>query len=423
MGMNSWFRRRPQLAWPENVNLSSPSFKSNPYPFYKRLREEQPVCRVELPTREFAWLITRYDDVVMCLKDERIAKDKRNALTPVQMAAQPWFRRMFQSLQESMLDRDPPAHTRLRSLVQKAFTPRLVEQMRGRIELLTDQLIDAHIQQGRMDLIRDFALPLPSTIIAEILGVPARDQDRFHRWSNALIEAVSSKLGMLKAIPNAWALTRYLRQIIRQRRAAPQNDLISDLISVEETGERLSEDELLAMVFLLLVAGHETTVNLIGNGMLALLQHPEQWERLCHDSDLLKPAVEELLRYGSPVEAATLRFTREDVAIAGVTIPQGEILFPVIAAANRDDRQFHEPDTLDITRDPNRHLSFGVGIHFCLGAALARLEGQVAIAAILRRTPDLRLNTPVTSLRWRGGIALRGLRSLPVAFAAKPAVR
>ncbi len=398
------------------VNIASPEFKANPYPFYARLRAEAPVHRVTLPTGEIAWLITRYDDVAMVLRDERFVKDTLNALTPEQIAKQPWFRKVLKPLKRNMLDLDPPDHPRLRALVHKAFTPRLIEQMRERVQGLSDELLDSVHDRGRMDLIRDYALPVPSTIIAEMLGVPVDDRHKFHRWSNGIMSAAASTPGLLKAIPNAWALMRYIRRIIKKRRANPQDDLISALARAEEAGDTLSEDELLAMVFLLLVAGHETTVNLIGNGTLALLEHPDQMARLRNDPALIKPALEELLRYASPVEMATERYTREDVAIAGTTIPRGEMVFVVLASANRDDRQFTSPDSLDLSREPNKHLSFGLGAHFCLGATLARLEGQIAISTLLRRAPDLRLTVAPDGLRWRRGLLLRGLESLPVAF-------
>jgi cytochrome P450 len=400
------------------VNIASPQFKANPYPFYSRLRAEVPVYRMTLP--ETAWLITRYDDVATVLKDERFVKDTLNALTPEQAANQPWFRKLFKSLKRNMLNLDPPDHTRLRALVGKAFTPRLIEQMRDRVQRLTDALLDNVQNQGSMDLIRDYALPLPTTIIAEMLGVPVEDRHKFHRWSNAIVSAASSTLGMSLAIPNAWALMRYIRKIIKKRRANPQDDLVSALAQAEESGDTLSEDELLAMVFLLLVAGHETTVNLIGNGTLALLEHSDQMERLRNDPALIKSAVEELLRYTSPVELATERYARQDVTIAGVTIKSGEMVFAVIASANRDERQFTNPDSLDIGREPNKHLAFGLGNHFCLGAPLARLEGQIAISTLLRRIPDLRLTVAASALRWRPGLLLRGLESLPVAFASGP---
>jgi cytochrome P450 len=396
------------------VNVASPEFKANPFPFYARLRAEEPVHRMNLPTKEVAWLITRYDDVAMVLRDECFVKDVSNALTSEQVAEQRWFRKVFKSLKRNMLNLDPPDHPRLRALVHKAFTPRLIEQIRERVQRLTDALLDSVQGRGRIDLIRDYALPLPATIIAEILGVPTEDRHKFHLWSNAVISAGSSTWGLLNAIPKAYALIRYIRKIIKKRRDAPRDDLVSALVRVEESGDRLSEDELLAMVFLLLVAGHETTVNLIGNGTLALLEHPDQMDRLRNEPALIKPALEELLRYTSPVEWATERYAREDVTLRGVTIPRGEMVFAVLASANRDERQFPNPDTLDITRDPNRHVSFGHEAHSCLGAPLARMEGQITISTLLRRLPDLRLAVAPDRLRWRRGLLLRGLESLPI---------
>jgi cytochrome P450 PksS len=287
--------------------------------------------------------------------------------------------------------------------------------MQQRVQALTDELLDNVQNRGRVDLIRDYALPLPTTIIAEMLGVPVEDRHKFHRWSNALM-SVTSNWRMLRAILNATAFMRYTRRIIKKRRADPQEDLVSSLVQAEEAGDRLSEDELVAMVILMLMAGHETTVNLIGNATLALLEHPDQMEELRSNPALIKPAVEEFLRFTSPVDMATERYTREDVKIAAVTIPRGEMVFAVIASANRDERHFTNPDALDITREPNKHLTFGLGNHFCLGASLARMEGQIAISTLLRREPDLRLTVTPDSLRWRPGLVLRGLESLPVAF-------
>jgi cytochrome P450 PksS len=399
-----------------NENIAGPEHKANPFPFYARLRAEAPVYRVPLPHRQSAWLVTRYDDVVAVLKDERFAKDRLNALTKEQLARQPWMPSFFQPLMRNMLDLDPPDHTRLRGLVHKAFTPRLIEQMRGRVQTLADSLLDAVARRGRMDLMRDYAQPIPTTIIAEMLGVPVEDRHRFQRWSNTLVSIGGSSWGIVLSIPSVYLFLRYIRKLIKARRADPRDDLVSALIKAEEAGQQLSEDELLAMIILLLIAGHETTVNLIGSGALALLQHPDQLQKLRSDPSLIKPAIEELLRYTSPVETATERFAREDVTIAGVTIPRGEMVFAVLASANRDERYFPNPDKLDITREPNKHLSFGLGTHFCLGAALARMEAQIAIGTLLRRACGLRLAVAAEALRWRPGLVLRGLKALPVAF-------
>jgi cytochrome P450 PksS len=246
--------------------------------------------------------------------------------------------------------------------------------------------------------------------------VPVQDRHKFQRWSNTIVSTVPSRWGILKAIPHLVLFLRYIKKFVRTRRAGPQDDLASALIEAREAGDQLSEDELLAMVSLLLIAGHETTVNLIGNGMLALMEHRDQMDRLRNDPALIKPAVEELLRYDGPLETATERYAREDVTIAGATIPRGEMVFAVLASANRDDRQFDHADKLDLSRDPNRHVAFGQGVHFCVGAPLARLEGQIAINSLLRRIPDLRLAVPPQHLRRRPGLVLHGLKALPVAF-------
>ncbi|CAN5713701.1 cytochrome P450 [soil metagenome] len=399
-------------------DLASPAFKADPYPFYARLRAEAPVWGATLRDRRTAWLVTRYDDVARVLKDDAFAKDKLNALDPEQRAKTPWVPGFLKPLERNMLDLDDPDHARLRALVSKAFTPRLIEQLRGRIEALCEELLDAmereRDRKGGTDLVAGYALPLPATVIAELLGVPAEDHARFHRWSNRLV-SVSSGRDMLRALPAAWAFVRYLRKLVELRRADPEDDLITALIRAEEAGDKLSEDELLAMAFLLLVAGHETTVNLIASGTLALLEHPEQAERLRRDPSLVKPAVEELLRYTSPVEMATERYAREDVEIRDTTIPRGGLVLAVLGSANRDERHFEDPDSLDLARDPNRHLAFGRGgVHHCLGAPLARMEGQTALNALLRRFPGARLAIAPETLRWRRGLFLRGLERLPL---------
>lgn len=400
----------PALPRPD---LASPSFKANPYPFYARLRAEAPAYRFTLRTlgKRDGWLVTRYTDVLSVLKDPRLSKD---AGTGSGTAREPWVPGFLKPLQRNMLDLDPPDHTRLRGLVHKAFTPRLVEQLRGRIQALCDQLLDEALRQGRIDLVRGYALPVPATIIAELLGVPPEDRHKFHAWSSHIVTA-SSPRDMLVALPYALVFLRYLRRLVARRRGASRDDLISAMVQVEEVGDRLTTDELLAMVFLLLVAGHETTVNLIASGTLALLEHPDQQRRLREDPSLTQTAIEELLRFVSPVEVATERYAREDMEIAGTRVRRGELVLGVLGSANRDEQQFVNPDVLDLAREPNPHLAFGQGPHYCLGSPLARLEGQIAVATLLRRCPNLRLDVPSASLRWRRGFFLRGLAELPVA--------
>jgi cytochrome P450 len=393
-----------------SVNIASSEFKANPFPFYAHLRSEAPVYQTKLQDKRNAWLITRYSDVLAVLKDNRFGKDQVNARTP------PWLPGPFKPLLRNMLDLDEPDHARLRGLVQKVFTPRLIENLRQRIQDLADELLDQVQSHGSMDLVHDYALQIPTTIIAEMLGVPVRDRLKFHRWSSTAISSTSSRWGMLFALPHAIAFLRYIRSLVKARRMNPEDDLVTSLVRAEEAGDQLSEDELVAMIFLLLVAGHETTVNLIGNGMLALLGNRDQMDRLRDNPVLIKAAVEELLRYNGPLETATERYAREDTTVAGVSIPRGELVLAVLASANRDEQQFEHADRLDLGREPNPHVAFGLGIHYCLGASLARLEGQIAIATLLRRTTNLRLAAPANALRWKRGLVLRGLESLPVVF-------
>jgi cytochrome P450 PksS len=322
----------------------------------------------------------------------------------------------LRALSRNMLDLDGPDHRRLRGLVQKAFTPAMVDGMRERVTAICDSLLDRLEIADRPDLIRDYALPLPVTIIAEILGVPEDQRRDFQRWSNAVVAADSSTWHLLRAIPSCLAFLRFLRKLVRRKRIDPGNDLLSRLTTVEEAGDHLSEDELLAMAFLLLIAGHETTVNLIGNGMLALLEHPAELERLRSDPRLMTSAVEEMLRFSSPLQMATERYAREDVVVSGVRIPRGSLVYVLLASANRDPSAFPDADRFDIAREPNRHLAFGFGIHFCLGAPLARAEGQIAIARLLQRFATVKLDVPTAKLRWRRGLILRGLESLQVSL-------
>lgn len=392
------------------VNIASSEFKANPFPFYAQLRSEAPVYQTTLPDGRDVWLVTRYDDVVAVLKDDRFSKDKINARRP------PWLPGMLKPLLRNMLDVDVPDHTRLRGLVQKVFTVRLIENLRERIQDLADELLNQTQAEGRMDLVRDYAITIPTTIIAEMLGVPTEDRHKFHRWSSTAISSTASRWGMVFALPNVVAFLRYVRGLVKSRRANPKDDLVTALVQAEEAGDQLSEDELVAMIFLLLVAGHETTVNLIGNGMLTLLENLDQMSKLRDNPLLIKTSVEELLRYNGPLETATERYARTDTTVAGVIIPRGELVLAVLASANRDERQFKDADNLDLGREPNPHVAFGFGIHYCLGASLARLEGQIAIATLLRRIPNLKLSIPPDKLRWRRGLVLRGLESLPVAF-------
>jgi hypothetical protein len=315
-----------------------------------------------------------------------------------------------------MLYSDPPNHTRLRALAQRAFTPRSVDLVRPRVQAFLDDLLDRVQPQGRMDVIRDVAYPLPAMVIAELLGVPPTDHHLFKHWSDALfgyLGNVSDPHLAARAQAGIVGLSGYLTPIIERRRRAPEQDLISRLIAVQEQDEQVSDDELVAFCTLLLIAGHETSTNLIGNGMLALLQHPEQAQHLCADQSLIGSTVEEVLRYDAPVQLAWRQATQA-LEIGGRTIEAGQVVLLNLAAANRDPDQFAEPDRFDITRQETRQIGFGYGAHYCLGAPLARLEGQLALQTMLRRFSALQLAS--TTLDWHATVAFRGLRALPVTF-------
>jgi cytochrome P450 PksS len=393
-----------------SIDLTDPWVQADPYPVFDRLRTEAPVCRLRVGRWLHFWMITRYDDVVSVLKDERFTHDFRKVRrADVQIV------RLLGPLTRHMLNRDPPDHTRLRVLVQKAFTPRFVEGLRPRIESLAEELLDRVARQGRMDVVADYALPLPVTIIAEMLGVPVSDRDRFQRWTARLVE-FGGAWSIIRSVPSGWSLLDYIRGLVRIRRRQPEADLISALVAAEEAGDKLTESEVWAMVGLLLLAGYETTVNLIANGTLALLGHPEQMHALHARPSLAPAAVEELLRYDGPLNWAPPRWARCDVEVAGVMIPKHAAVALGLNAADRDPAQFRRPDVLDFQREPNRHLALGQGVHYCVGAPLARLESQIAFTTLLRRLPDLRLAVPREALPWRRSVPLRGLRSLPVSF-------
>ncbi|MBA3945215.1 MAG: cytochrome P450 [Herpetosiphonaceae bacterium] len=402
----------------EQVDLFSPAFKANPYPTYSWLRENGPVYRATLPDGQTMWVVTRYADVVAVFKDERFVKDFRNAMTSAQIEelSLPIHSREFRLLTGHMLSSDPADHTRLRALVSKGFTPRRIEQLRPRIQQVADDLLAALQERGEMDLIADFAFPLPMIVISELLGIPEADHDQFRDWSSTIINHLGSGPLDPETMAAAQAFGTYLQQLARARRAAPTDDLISALVATEGQGDQLNEDELLAMLFLLIVAGHETTVNLIGNGVLALLQHPDQLAKLRQEPALIAGAIEEFLRYDGSVETSTFRYAREDIEFRGQHITKGERVLVVIAAADHDPEQFAQPEDLDIMRAINRHVAFGQGIHYCLGAPLARLEGQIAINTLLRRLPTLRLAVDDKLLHWRPGLLMRGLYALPVAY-------
>ena len=400
------------------IQIASAEFKRDPHSFYVWARAESPVLRIALPNGSPAYLLSRYDDVSALLKDSRFVKEAANALTASQMKKQPWVPPVFAPLLRNMLDRDDPDHARLRRLVQKVFTPARVETLRERTQVRCDLLLDALESRAEFDLISEFALPLPVAVISDLLGVPEPDRVRFARWSNTLISNTMTPFSMLRALPHMLAFVRYLRHLIVLKRRHPLDDLVSALAVRDAVGSEgdstLSDDELLGMIAILLTAGHETTTNLIGNGMLALIEHPKQLEQLCAQPALIDTAVEELLRFAGPVATSTNRYAKEDLELHGVSIPRGSIVLGAVESANRDERQFDAAAALHLARDPNRHLTFGQGGHYCVGAPLARMEGRIAIATLLRRMPGIRLATNAASLAWRRGLVLRGLKAMRV---------
>jgi cytochrome P450 len=387
-------------------------YYQDPLAYFRRMREEGPVTPVTLPHGERAWLVTRYAEVRAALADPRLHKDWAGKLT-----SPDWVpNEVTGYLAVHMLNSDPPDHTRLRKLVSKAFTARRVAGLRPRIEEITASLLDAIEAQAAagekmVDLIEAFAFPLPVTVICELLGVPARDRDQFRRWSNTMV-ASEGEPGSFRAAGEA--MFHYFTELVAAKRAEPADDMVSALIETRDSGDSLDERELIAMLFLLLVAGHETTTNLIASGALALLTNPAELARLRADPSLLPGAVEELLRYTNPLNHATDRFTLEPVEIGGVTIPAREWVLCATSSANRDPHRFGDPDRLDVGRDAGGHVAFGHGIHYCLGAPLARLEGEVAFGALLGRFPDLSLAADPPTLRWRPSSLIHGLEALPV---------
>jgi cytochrome P450 len=364
-----------------------------------------PIREIEVPGGIRAWLISRYDEARQALNDPRLSK------TAPGVRVGPIGEDTRAATFRHMLATDPPDHTRLRRLVSAAFTARRIEALRPRIQQISDDLLDGLKGEERADLIDSYAFPLPIQVICELLGLPDEDRDTFRSWTNVIVGGPA----YADRIPGAMRdLVAYTREQLAERRERPGDDLLSGLISARDDQDRLSEDELTSMVFLLLIAGHETTVNLIGNGAMLLLADRARWERLDGDRSLLPAAIEEFLRYEGPVAYATSRFTTEPMEIGGQHLPAGAPVIVGLAEANRDATRFADGDDFDLGREQNPHLGFGHGIHYCLGAPLARLEAQIAFTGLLDRFPRMRLDGPVDELRWRPGMLLRGLFHLPV---------
>jgi cytochrome P450 len=397
-----------ELAAADNAPRLGRAFIQDPHELYRRLRVEAPANRVLMWGGKQAWLVTRYAEARAALADPRLSKDWRNSITMLPWGAYGPHR---SPLNDHMLMNDPPDHTRLRKLVTAAFTARAVQALRSNIVRIADELLDqvAAAAAGPVDLMQAYAIQLPLQVIGELLGVPARDADEFRTRIEPLL--TSADPAELRTAEDA--LADLLAELITGKREVPTDDLFSSLVHMADVDDRLSEDELVATALLLIVAGYETTVNLIGNGILALLHNPSQLATLRADLSLLPSAVEEFLRFESPLNLATVRFSTETVQVGEVEIPAGQLVFVALLAANHDARRYDHPDRLDVTRNPNPHLAFGHGIHHCLGAPLARLEGEIAIGRLLTRFERITLDRDAV-VRYRSSTLMRGLTALPV---------
>jgi cytochrome P450 len=408
---NSEIGHTQKKALDLNLDIFAPESLADPYPLYRRLQTEAPRLWHE---GRGHWIFTRHADVAALLAHPGVGAEKFNAdwLSPPLQAE---FGPLYRMLARQMLFMDPPRQTRLRSLAAKAFTPRVIEGIRTQIQSWTDTFLDAAPKDRTLDIIRDLAYPLPATIIAELLGIPPEDRDRFKKGSDdfaGFLGAFSGDVAEVRSfLPSIYWLMDYLGEIVDRTRAHPGDNLLSELVAVEEQGDRLTEDELIANCLLLLAAGHETTTNLIGNGLYALLSHPMQAETLRRDPAGLPVAVEELLRYDSPIQWTT-RYANETIVLGDTRLEAGQFLMLGLGAANHDPAQFTDPNRLDISRQEGRHLAFGYGVHYCLGSALARLEGQIALGTLLRRFPALRLTGEPPHRR--PNLVFRALESLVV---------
>jgi len=401
-------------------DLYSQDFFANAYATFAQMRENDPVfCQPGLDGETPIWWVTRYEDAeAVLLDDERFVRDPRLAFPPDRLAAfEADFPEALEWVEGHMLNRDGGDHRRLRRLVSKAFTPKMIERLRPRIQEIADDLLDPVVANGEMELVSTFAFPLPITVIAELLGVPAADRDQFREWSDAFVRPALAPDEQARMLESMTQFVVYLQTLFETRRSDPGEDLVSALVAVEDGGDTLSPQELSSMVSLLIVAGHETTVSLIGNAMVALLTHPEQRALLENDPALLPRAVEELIRYDGPVERTLNRWAAEDVELGGQMIRRGESVIVILGAGDHDPERFEAPDELDLTAERDgRHLGFGRGSHFCLGAPLARLEAEIALETLLRRLPGVRLAIRQEELRWRPVPLFRSLVELPVAW-------
>lgn len=398
------------------AQLSSPAFKQEAYEIYKELRACHPVYPLSSREQGQCWLITRYEDAISLLKDAKLMKNIENVFSKQEEVDVPFSLESRELLRNHMLNSDPPSHSRLRLLVQKAFTPRMISQLKSRIQHIADTLLNKIEHNHSMKLVNDYAFPLPIMVISEMLGIPHEDQNRFRAWSQAIIDTPHTLEDMQKNKQKLGEFAEYIQHLVNKKRENPDNDLISALIQAESEGMKLNVLELYSTISLLIVAGHETTVNLITNMTLALLEHPDQLQMLCQNIDLIDSAIEEALRFYSPVEITTLRWAAEPFTIHGQDIQSKDRIIISLASSNRDEKIFQNADVFDITRKNNRHISFGHGIHFCLGAPLARLEAKIAITTLLQHFPNIHLQNEREQIKWNENYLMRSLDELHLKF-------
>ncbi|MEH7418318.1 cytochrome P450 [Neobacillus drentensis] len=412
-----------QIIQDRVLGLLSGHNTEDPFPLFVQMRKMGSVFPIQLPMGgedNQVWMATRMEEVMQVLKDHaRFTVDSRGlgdnnhiqqSLTGSEESGHSHF------LSTSLNAIDEPDHKRLRTLVSKAFTPKYMESLRPRVQEAADELLDQVQAKGEMDLVKDYANPLPINVISDMIGVPKSDRKKIHEWS----EAIANGLGLGRLDPEVAKglqdFGNYIKQLVAEKRQYPSDDLISQLVAIEEEGDRLNEAELLSMIQLLIFAGHETTSTLISTGTIILFDHPDQWEMLKANHSLVPSAVEELLRFNGPSTIAGPRYALEDTELGGEQIKKGDVILPLMKSANRDELQFAQSEELDITRKIKRHLAFGHGIHMCLGAPLARIEGDIAFTTLLKRMPNLHLRIPRENVRWQFKLASQGLTSLPVAF-------
>lgn len=398
------------------TQLTSSAFKHEAYDIYKELREFHPAYPLSLGEQNQGWLITRYEDAASLLKDARLMKNIENVFSEKEKIKVPISLENRELLRKHMLNSDPPDHNRLRPLVQKAFTPQIISQLKNRIQHIADTLLNKVEHNHSMNCIEDYAFPLPIMVISEMLGIPLEDQSKFRVWSQAIIDTPHTSDDIQENNQKLGEFAEYIQCLVDKKREHPENDLISALIKVESEGTKLSASELYSTITLLIVAGHETTVNLITNMMFALLEHPIQLQELRQNPDLIDSAIEESLRFYSPVELTTLRWTAKSFTLYGQDIKPKDRIIISLASSNRDEKIFQNANVFDITRKNNRHIAFGYGSHFCLGASLARLETKIAISTLLRRMPNIEIKGGKEQVKWKGSYLMRSLEELPLSF-------